>query len=557
MMNMKYFVYIFFPFMFLNNDYFVNCKIKSSEYKKYVIDVVRHFCSQQGWILMPHIWAKDEYLHGKPIHEFFKNKATCTNYIQILNIVICSLNIRYTEILSYFLIMINYIIDKCSIYLRKLNTTNFNNCSILLYDAVKMSAILFSKLLDAMLFMSHINLKKIRYNMECLATITDYIRPFSDFTNLKMNQNPSGLLRDNDQDIFHEFKHIKNFFKNIKKTINLHELIKNHSMYLSVSKNHVPQYLKILYEEESFNTFKNSNLDVSVIKNLLINFYDQTIKNNYENIGFNELLDPNNSKFWLPQDREEEIITFLNSIIKKKGWSNLNHITLIEKKNYINVHDIVGLVNRDNHLTKRKYLSKFMRCRYTEIIQYFNGMLKSLIDICINEQNNNDTTSFIHCVIQLYNIINRSINMFDRLSSALSTIRKTTNDMTIKNYKLIIEKFINNVYKFISDELLKIYPSEKVFIDLNDTNNKVMANEYLIQISNFRSKIIVANLIIIDKCNSRDCLIEKRPSELNDMINFERDKNHLSSSDQIELICAKLNNFYENVILNDCEYLGF
>ncbi|XP_050522545.1 uncharacterized protein LOC126895096 isoform X2 [Daktulosphaira vitifoliae] len=469
-MNMKFFFYVLFSLMILNNHYFVHCKIKPSEYKIYVINVLNHLCNQQGWKLMPHILVNTGNLRGYPIHTVLNNETTRKDYIQVLHLIIYSINYRYTEILWYFNTMITYIIDKCNFYLKELNTTNFNNCTILLYDTVKNSANMFSKLFNAMMFISQINLKNIKINMESPSTIIDYIKPFNEFTNLKLNKNSSELLGSSDHDILQEFKNVISFFKNIKEINIIQKLINGLSMFLFINKNHVPQYLQIMYEEEALNKFKKSNLDDSIIKNLLINFYDQTIKNDYENIGFVELLDPNKTKFRTP---DEDIVIFLSSIIKKNGWNNLNHITIKEKDNCIKISDIVSYVSLNNYIIIRKYLSKLMRCRYTEILHNFDDMLNSLIFICKVEQNNNNTISFIHCVIQIYDIINRSTIMFDRLSFALSTIRRATNHFRTKNHQLVVEKLVDDLSKFFKG-LLMIYHSQIVFIDLNDTYDIVM-----------------------------------------------------------------------------------
>ncbi|XP_050528789.1 uncharacterized protein LOC126898600 [Daktulosphaira vitifoliae] len=550
---MKCFYYVLFSLVILNSHYFVNCKIKATEYKNYIVGVLSHLCNQQGWKSMPHVMVKKGILY-----EHFTCQAVVDdiglrkNYQQLLYLIIFSLNCRYAEILYYFSETIKRVIYKCGFYLETANAKHFNNCTVLLYGAVTMSADMFGKLFDALQYMSQINLKNINVNMESPLTITERILPFYEFANYKTNRSPFELSVASNEDIFREFENIKGFFNDIGKTGDLHTLVNNHCSSSDVNRNRVPLYLQRPHERgEALNEF-------DVIGSLMMNFYSHTIKNDYQDIGFAELLDPENSTFWHPTDKDEEYLTILNSIMNKKGWNNLNHITLIQSNQLITVGDFLSLVNAkvNNYWIKRKYLSKFMRCRYTEILQSFNEKLGSLLSLCVDEQESNNTTSFIHCTIRLYDTINRSSHMFDRLLSALITIRKMTNHNAARNKQLLIEKLIDDISKFIKN-LSKKYPSESIFIDLNDTSNRAVAIKYLNEILYVHSNLLVDYLFAMESYNSRDCIIEKKASELTDTLELAIAKNNLSPIDQMELVCVKLNSFYENVVLNDCEYLGF
>ncbi|XP_050528788.1 uncharacterized protein LOC126898599 [Daktulosphaira vitifoliae] len=552
-MNTMCLNYVLFSLMILIDDRFANCKINSMQYKKYVIHVANHFCDQPGWTLMAHVRANVGRLSGYPIHEVLDDEETRHDYIQVLNIVTFSLNIRYTEVLWYFNATIKRVIDKCGFYLETANAKHFNNCTVLLYSAVTMSADMFGKLFDAMQFISQINLKIINVNMDCLSTITNDIKPFYEFANSKTNRNPSELSAAGDGDIIREFENIKSFFGNVKQINDLRRLVNSNSFYMFINKNDVPPYLRTLYEEEAPNEFDES--DLHVIVNSLITFYGQTIKNDYQDVGFVELLDPDNSNFRPPQDEEENIAIILNSILKSNGWNNLNYIMLRDKSKYLTVSDVVNLVNVDDNWIKRKYLSKLLRCRYTEILQSFIDKLDSLIFICTGERDSYNRTEFIRCAIRLYDTINRSGRMFDRMSSALATVRKATNH-TSRNKPLVIENLVDDVSAFI-EKSSKTYPAERFVVDPNRTSDRSVAGDYMNAVSDFRLTAFFPKLKTVDVYYRKDCLLVRDPSAPTFTIEMDGAKDGPSSDDPIELICAKLNSFYEKVVLNDYENLGF
>ncbi|XP_050525969.1 uncharacterized protein LOC126896870 [Daktulosphaira vitifoliae] len=558
-MNMNIILFSLFFIITFHSNYLANCTTHSLDYRRYVIEVLNHLCHQNGWKSMPHIRLKYPSVKNNVIN-IVNEKVTVRNYEQVYHDLAHVLNCRYTEILWYFDTMISYIIDKCYM---ELNMPNFNNCAINVFDAVKYSAIMFNKLFSAMNFMRSINLKNINSTKNNPTTIVDEIKMVKEFISLIMVQRPSGLPTVDKKDILDEFLKIKISYDTLDFKNILRQLILKNNIFTSINKSDVPQYLQIMYDENAFNNFNNLNINVGSIKKLLLTFYKQIIQDVYEDIGFPHLLDYDTPKF-TPSTvdfmNKTERIQFLNSIITKDGWKMMKHITIIHKNEYLKVDDIFTPVNKTNENHKRLQISQLMRCRYTEILHNYEYFLKAFLNLCWNEKKNNTTNHFVYCVIQLYNSLNKSTIMLDRMFTALLKIKKMSGLPTVKSYPLLIERFFESFLNFIK-ELFNKYQFEADFNNVNSDGNGNIANAFLNEVTNLQGKIIVQSLVTMKNYNTKICLFKVKSLELDSIIDillcldYKNCKTPLGHF--IDPLYEKANTYYENIIRNDCENIGF
>ncbi|XP_050525966.1 uncharacterized protein LOC126896868 isoform X2 [Daktulosphaira vitifoliae] len=539
-MNIVFYILMMTFLTITHMYYFVNCKIKSQEYKKYVIEVLSHMCNQHGWNTMPHILVKDSKFEKLTISEAIKEKDISSSYIHVLHLLIYSLNCRYAEIIFYYDLLISIIINKCNDELTSNNTENFKICIIHLYDAVKDSSNMFDKLFNAMKFMNQIDLRLINKLIKVPTTFVNELKPFVEFTRLKVDQFPQGLLNADELKISQEFLSIKNF----------HDV------------NAIEPYLRIVYDEEYFNCLNKSKLlQTEIIKKKLQKFYYITIENDFVNCGFMELLEPSNHKLIPPQLEDENLktdVSFFNTIMQKDGWKLLNHIKIVYNDQCLNFDDIKCQVDNNNKHVIKTHLAKLLRCRYIEILYIYTTILSSLIHICRNEKKNN-THYFFNCVTQLYHIINKSSDMFNRMLSALLTIRLITKKNKDPKPHLCIEKVVEICIYCIKDILSK-YPPKIFFFEnqenINMRNVYALLNEIIIFLNVIKEKLLISNYYV-----KRFCIIKKKTLEIEDEINNALEINLVDNKKSfghlIKPICEYFNIFHDHVIRDDCDNLGF
>ncbi|XP_050525964.1 uncharacterized protein LOC126896866 [Daktulosphaira vitifoliae] len=542
--------------------YFVNCKINSEEYKKYVIEVLSHMCNQHGWNTMPHILLNDRKFEKLTISEAIKEKDISSSYIHIFHLLIYSLNCRYAEIVFYYDLMISIIINKCNDELISKNTESFKICTIHLYDAVKDSTNMFDKLFDAMKFMNQIDLRLIHKSIKVPTTFVNELKPFVEFTRLKADQLPQGLLNADELKISQEFLSIKSFYGNREKINILKNLIAINRVFYCVNIKAIEPYLRIVYDEEYFNClYKSKLIKTEIIKEILQRFYYITIENDFVNCGFMELLEPINHKLIPPQLEDEHLntdVVFLNTIMQKDGWKLLNHIKIVYNDQSLNFDNIKCQVDNNNKHVIKTHLAKLLRCRYIEILHIYTTILSSLIHICKNEKKNN-THYFFNCVTQLYHIINKSSDMFNRMLSALLTIRLITKINKDPKPELSIEKVVEKCNNYINNILSK-YPPQKFFFknqeNINMSSAYALLNEIIIFLNVIKEKLLISNYYV-----KRFCIIKKKILEIEDEINNALEINLVDNKKSfghlIKPICEYFNIFHDHVIRDDCDNLGF
>ncbi|XP_050546893.1 uncharacterized protein LOC126908662 [Daktulosphaira vitifoliae] len=369
------------------------------------------------------------------------------NLLTTFYIIVHILNYSYNEVLLVFVKLLNIIVDVCKHFLDAEILDKFSNCTKVLEKTVKDSLKMFENLYNAITFIRYIDLNlnnlKVDELQNCLFTTDD------DIYHIKNHNVFKNIQDENSYDYLQVFLDVKNFIDNVFKIENnffeKYEFIQN------------------IYENDDFKTiceidYSSHTIDlpdfISFMNQKVNLFYTETIKNNYEDLGFIQLINPTIDKFKPPADEyinQEVEITLLNTLLSESSWSSFNHIEI----QYDDFKISASRVFRDpvtdhNFHLKKNYFVQMMRCRFFEVLLIYNSSLSIFKELCENKTLKRNPNYYVKCVTCLFGVINGTLKMFDFMMTILEKMKLSDIWPPYNSYSNVISTR-NWIYKYVTD----------------------------------------------------------------------------------------------------------
>ncbi|XP_050529667.1 uncharacterized protein LOC126899138 isoform X1 [Daktulosphaira vitifoliae] len=535
------------------------CKIKQNNYLNYLNEVVDHMCTQNGWKSMENLYLNIDPMGNINVPDLIGRQLDRSNLIITFYNIVHILNYNYNEVLLIFVKLLNVIVDKCKHFLDAELLDNFFNCTKALQKSVKDSLTMFENLYNAITFIRYIdlNLKNLKVD-----ELQSYLYTTDDDIYQIKNHNFFKNVQDEKYYDYHQiFLDVRNFIDNVFKIAN--NFFEKYKFIQNIYEN---DDCKMICEIEYSSQTIDSQEFISFMYQKVNSFYTETIKNNYEDLGFIQLINPTIDKFKPPIDQtinQEVGIMSLNIILSEGSWSSFNHIEIQYDDLKISAERVFrDPVTDHNFHLKKNYIALMVRCRFLEVLLYYNSTLSALKIMCDNEKFKTIPKHYVDCVTYLFDVINDTVKMFDFMLTILekmklSAIWPTTSSYSnlISTHKLIRNYVINLKTRNVVRDMFVNKPGipiEKIADDYvkcfiyarYDTSNMLRA---------FKSQIK-------NRCYS-DCLIVTTKDLIIKLKNTASFINETMSNDSrvsdYEFISIYLYEFCEHFIKTFCLDTGF
>ncbi|XP_050544545.1 uncharacterized protein LOC126907368 isoform X2 [Daktulosphaira vitifoliae] len=512
------------------------------------------------------------------VKDAFTYKIDKNNILDMSIIVVRLLNYKYAEILRNYAELITLSIKLCEKYLTDNLFREFIDCTQRIEHYVKNSLTMFDNLYQVMTFMSYLDMKflftKIPHNP---FVMVDEIYFAYHYTNTMKISDPSFYI-DHDGNIIPEnaILVLLNINTFLNKLYLIAESIRKKKCIFAQLPGQVNYHL--IFEERCLH-YKSVNSNLTAINIVLIilgSFYMNTIKNDYEDLGFREILKPLLYKcdrcdsLFPPQFdciSQKKGIVNLNILLNEGNWTTLNYL-------YIN-HNIQALstnrvlrdpANDNNFHLKKQYITLLFRCRFFDLLKNFTALLTGVIDLCKKVKNKlkiyDDLNSYYICVTDFF-LAMKSVQYFlNYLDTAMEKLKQALIWHENGAFYCLspIKKMVNNLLKLMKEKnLLRDVFSEGV-LSLDE-----VANNYLAGAQD------VASSIKLDLRNTRS--IHQRHCYHQEKVLFsKRDVLNISMKNvpseniadpfydpisHCQQTCVDLYMFCENFISNEYKNLGF
>ncbi|XP_050520636.1 uncharacterized protein LOC126894040 [Daktulosphaira vitifoliae] len=423
-MNIIAFILISCTFLLLKINSGAYCTGKlpdqdgQSIYITYAINCIH---AQNGWKALQNLKIEPN-LYNSIVEKSIKLslKPNIRKLIEPFCTTIILLNYKYTEVLKTFVDYLHIIIHKCQQFHNENYTENFINCVTLLTEEVKNSESMFDHLYNAMAYMNNFDQIFMFLKYFELVSIVNDIYYFKQYVSQKTEKNFSLDLNETSfiQDSNIEFETLKEFHDKASKIVN--NLNQNSNVIDDDNKQDLltTYYAKHLSER---------NIDfISFTCNQLNSFYEKTIKNLYKDLGFEELMNsslPRIKSLEKSTNISENSIQILKKIIREEGWKKFDHIRINFDNHILSIYDVLNdPITVQNFETKKKHVTQFIRCRYTEIFKNYNVLLSVIIRLCFN----NLSDHYFDCMILFFDSLTKSKKMLDKMHTALISLKKTS-----------------------------------------------------------------------------------------------------------------------------------
>ncbi|XP_050523012.1 uncharacterized protein LOC126895317 [Daktulosphaira vitifoliae] len=441
------------------------------DYKNYIKTVFGHIRTNIGSNEMLNLKLKLDSICTISIEEAFKPETNYHNFKNNYFYTICLLNFKYTEILKHFLDYIDIVLQKCKQFHERNLKENFISCVTSLVEEVKNSKTMFENLYNAMAFISYIDVRFLFKGAIMPNVIIDEINFFLKYVLQKILENSHLDLNSlpNIEDTEINIKNLNEFHAVASKIVN--NLYQNSNIIIetSIKTNSTSNQIN---EDDSYLVY----LTCSKLKS----FYNENIEIWYENLGFEQFLNPYIPELLPPIDpniNKNMAIKTFNILRQESGWKTMEHINIIYNEKLFSVDSIMkDPIDKMNFQIKKEHLTQLIRCRYTEIIKNYHIMVSAILPLCnteVNGFNNN-------CLIKFFDSFNKSKIMFESLHTALITLQKSS----LWSFTLLSHSSLQKIVIWVDD-----------FLNLLN-NNDYSQDNFIDQNGNIKNEIIEKNLNI-------------------------------------------------------------
>ncbi|XP_050531350.1 uncharacterized protein LOC126900030 isoform X4 [Daktulosphaira vitifoliae] len=424
-----------------------------------------------------------------------KNNIDLIATAPIFNSIVVSINCRYAKLLQIYDSYIKAMIGECENYYNKKLFEKFIECTKLIQDVVCNSSGMFKNVYDILTFIINLDVKFIFHEYVTPITIINEILTIYTYNSSKKKTCMFTYIKSNGHfdtdEACKDLLNIKHFHATVTDMLHNLQFLDTAS---NLTSNSIHKYLLEKYNDKYALQKEKDKSYVQFIYDDLIMCYNEAIKYDNDNLGFQELLHPTVPGLVLPLqvDVTEHRIAALNKLFSKchfkEPFKNINIV--IENGEKLNANTLSQTkVNLINLKQNEKYFEQLLRCRYAEILKYYERLLHNTINLCRNEEIKGNINiyreRFVECINQLRNSISLSVNMLKTLLSAMAILKKLYIWEYVKNVHNCLHKPATIITELFYDlKALNIGPYE-----YNKTINEIQAKEYLDQLSKSHEKL--------------------------------------------------------------------
>ncbi|XP_050531364.1 uncharacterized protein LOC126900031 isoform X13 [Daktulosphaira vitifoliae] len=449
--------------------------------------------------------------------------------------------------------------SECENYYNKKLFNKFIECTNIIHNVVCSSKGIFKILHDNLIFINNLKINKIFSEYEAPYTIIKEIHNVYTYTSSKTKPCASTYIKPNGDfdtdDAIKDLLNIKNFYTTVIAYI-LHnrQLLDTTN---NMNSNIIRKYLLEKYNEKYVLQQEIDKSFVQFIYDDLIIFFKENIKNEKDNLGFQELLHPIVPGLVPPINviADSYKITTLNTLFAKRHLEPFMNIKIvIENREKIDATEVFQTVDFENIKRKRKHFGQLLRCRYVEILKNHRVILAAIIGTFRDRKFSNHMNHFAYCMNELRNSVSLSVNMFKSLLSTMSKLKKTC----IWEYNIKASNCLKRLASIITGYVYDIKALNNLSSETN-TMNEVEAMTYLDQLSEYSNNLNIGLHSEMSHHLKNRCefLREFRQTlKLKSIFNLKIASavNYLSV---FKDICSEMNSFCNEIIENDYKNLGF
>ncbi|XP_050529111.1 uncharacterized protein LOC126898797 isoform X2 [Daktulosphaira vitifoliae] len=570
-MYLKLIIFTILSLLLLKSNYTVHCKPNRELYERYLINVLNHIEIQPGWSSMEHLYLKHKNNQITTVSDFKNEKTNTENYKIKLYMVTNFINCRYAELLGIFNNLLENFIAKCSNDLSKNMKDEFNFCVIKLSDTIKQSSDIFEKLSAIISFIDQLDLRIIDDDLDNLYTIVEDVNNYKRFFQWIKQMQPlvtEPTINDLSRNLIKDYNDIRRFYENNAKP--KFKVLMNRIQSICVinenqfqSDFYMDYFIIYDYEGGQISSTKSHQFIIDISKKFQM-FFDQTFKKDYIYMGFEKLISSNTSRKLKPPSNNwlyKNVQEFLRKILTYPGWSKLDYIKVIVSGVLVSNDNLIKTVGDKSFGYIHKQVTMLIKCRYVEIIYYFNIMLNTLVKSCYNEKKMNETSQtfnadtinlFTKCAVYVHDSMKNSADMFKSLLIALEKIRMSSKVVSKRTSIIPVEMIINKIKNFIDDFQLNNYAA----CDFDE----VIATQYLESFEKFLVENINATLDVITTTNTTysDFFFNLlKGNYLKEKLYASLELPSEETNVSYKKLCEYLIKFCNDVIWDDFRNLGF
>ncbi|XP_050545313.1 uncharacterized protein LOC126907770 [Daktulosphaira vitifoliae] len=545
------------------------------KYIEYVIRVVDYLRIQNGWNSIKNLQLNYEYRMMK-IEKVFEQKIDKNNILKMYSIIVHLLNYKYTEILRSYVELVTLSIKECKMYSIAYLLSEYIDCTQRIEQKVKNSMIMFDNLYQVMTFMSDFDTKWLFINISGIPIVmVEEIYFAYHFTNTMIVSKQSYFI---DQSGSFILDNATSVLSNIKIFID--------QLYLMLENNEVKNCIladlpePINYQfclEEQYLHYKSDNANTSTIDLVLImldSLYNNTIKNDFEDLGFKEIINPLLYKcrsLYLPQINSisnELGILNMNIFLKECYWITLKYL-------YIRHNDLLVCANRVfrdqansiNFRLKKQYFTQLFRCRFYDLLKTFCLHLCGTLELCKQERTNikkcKNSNIYIECLKNFHMTTRNIQNFFNYLNMAMDKLKRANiwhdngSHYCLSPIKNIVENILNCIQEInlLQDE----------FFHSESSNLKEIADDYLERALCVKTSLQLG-INNVSRVHKKHCFYDEKPFhskyELLVISNKNADSTNMANPTinpitNYQQACMEINWFCEEFIMMEYKNLGF
>ncbi|XP_050545255.1 uncharacterized protein LOC126907736 isoform X1 [Daktulosphaira vitifoliae] len=544
------------------NITYVNGKLNYKSYLNYVNKVVGHMCIQNGWKSMEKIYLNfDESSAPISVPDLMVLKFDTDNVLSIFYKMFHILNYKYNQVLLTFVELINIVVDTCINFFNDELLENFNNCTESLAKEMENSLTMIESLYNAITFLSYIDLNVRNHKLILLDvksvpfTLVDGIYEIKNHTYFKQHQYKISYVN------LQAILDVKEFIDYISKIAN---------NFLEKNEYIIDTNDEINLKSKLFTEYWTSHTDftgfIRFMYHKINSFYNETIKINYEGLGFIQLINPTNIYLKPPTDKNinQEIgITALNTLLINGNWSSFSHIEIQQGDSKVSVKLVIrDLATDHNFYVKKTYFTQMIRCRFFEVLLIYNTSLSALKKICKNAKGQLGLNDYMKCATRLFQAINNTVKMFDFMMTIIEKIKLSS----IWQHSRSLSDLLSTqklIYKYVFD-LKTSNVVRDCYVKKPEEYTDKLADDYIKNVeyarSSFSKLLLTKQQSNNNGCYFEDITVTKKELE----IKFQNIANHINANIShdahirvYELISKYLYDYCENFIKTDYENTGF
>ncbi|XP_050544395.1 uncharacterized protein LOC126907278 [Daktulosphaira vitifoliae] len=518
---------------------------------------------------------QDEY-KNLTIGKVFAQKIDKMNITDMLSIVVRLLNYKYTQILKNYVEIVTLSIRECEKYSTDNLLNEFINCTRRIEYAVKNSTIMFHNLYEVMTFMSYLDIQWLNSNISG--------NPFVKVEEIYFAYNYINIMEISDQSFY--IDQYGNYIPENATSVLLNIKTFVGQLYLMTENDEeddcilaelpVPINYNLIFEKEYLN-FKSRNPHSSTfdfVKKMLDSFCNLTIENEYEDLGFEEILNPSSNKCYLlnlprlDSISQEKGIENLNILLNEGNWKTMEHLYIKYDNQVLSANRVLrDHANINNFRLKKQYFTLLLKCRFFDILKKFNSYLYQIVEFCKEEKVNikiwKNPKTYIDCVKDLAMVIGGTLNFFSYINTAMEKLKQASIWLVNKKFYCLspIKDIVNYIINWMDEKNLL----RDVFANTENINLKEVADKYFndVQSVKYSLQVVIKN---INQVQINCCFYHEKPVfSKKDLLSITQKSGTSLNIDNLtrnpfknfKEACKALNTLCEDFITTEFRDLGF